>query len=161
MQAINYCHSNKICHRDLKPENFLFLTKDKDSPLKVIDFGLSRVFGEDVFDINKIVEAQSKKKIKKGRKRRGEITMNTRAGTVISSIQKILHLIFFSIALLHRTRSHHRGIQRRLRHMVRRSNPLYFTMWIPTLLRGDRHWDYVKCKKVKIWLRGRGMGKCR
>ena len=47
------------------------------------------MFGEDVFDINKIVEAQSKKKIKKGRKRRGEITMNTRAGTVISSIQNL------------------------------------------------------------------------
>ena len=57
MLAINYCHSNKICHRDLKPENFLFLTKEKSSPLKVIDFGLSRVFGEDVFNINSKVEA--------------------------------------------------------------------------------------------------------
>jgi len=69
MQAINYCHHNKICHRyfaficrkntifrDLKPENFLFLTKAEDSPLKVIDFGLSKVFGEDVFDIVKEVE---------------------------------------------------------------------------------------------------------
>ena len=42
--------------RDLKPENFLFLTKAEDSPLKVIDFGLSKVFGEDVFDIVKEVE---------------------------------------------------------------------------------------------------------
>ena len=56
MKAINYCHCNKICHRDLKPENFLFLTKDKKSPLKVIDFGLSKVFGEDVFQINEKVE---------------------------------------------------------------------------------------------------------
>jgi calcium-dependent protein kinase len=56
IQAINYCHSNKICHRDLKPENFLFLTKAEDSPLKVIDFGLSKVFGDDVFDIMKEVE---------------------------------------------------------------------------------------------------------
>lgn len=44
MQALNYCHSNKICHRDLKPENFLLLTKDDASPLKVIDFGLSTMF---------------------------------------------------------------------------------------------------------------------
>ncbi|KAL4463768.1 hypothetical protein ABPG72_022822 [Tetrahymena utriculariae] len=44
MQAINYCHSNGIAHRDLKPENFLFLTKHDDSPIKVIDFGLSKNF---------------------------------------------------------------------------------------------------------------------
>lgn len=44
MQALNYCHANGICHRDLKPENFLFLTKADDSPLKVIDFGLSILF---------------------------------------------------------------------------------------------------------------------
>jgi calcium-dependent protein kinase len=54
-------HNNKICHRDLKPENFLFLTKKKDSPLKVIDFGLSKVFGEDLFKINEKVEEISKK----------------------------------------------------------------------------------------------------
>jgi calcium-dependent protein kinase len=41
MLALNYCHANKICHRDLKPENFLLLTKADDSPIKVIDFGLS------------------------------------------------------------------------------------------------------------------------
>jgi len=40
----------------LKPENFLFLTKEKNSPLKIIDFGLSKVFGDDVFGINKEVE---------------------------------------------------------------------------------------------------------
>lgn len=46
MQALNYCHSNKICHRDLKPENFLLLTKDPNSVIKVIDFGLSKIFQE-------------------------------------------------------------------------------------------------------------------
>ncbi len=45
MAAICYCHGQKICHRDLKPENLLFLNSSSDSPLKVIDFGLSRVFG--------------------------------------------------------------------------------------------------------------------
>ena len=39
-----HCHANKICHRDLKPENFLLLTKDDNSPIKVIDFGLSMIF---------------------------------------------------------------------------------------------------------------------
>ncbi len=32
-----------ICHRDLKPENFIFETKDLQSDLKVIDFGLSKI----------------------------------------------------------------------------------------------------------------------
>merc|ERR1719291_1678024 len=37
-----------IVHRDLKPENFLFLTKEDDSPIKIIDFGLSRFDDVDV-----------------------------------------------------------------------------------------------------------------
>ncbi|KAG8363749.1 hypothetical protein BUALT_Bualt19G0054600 [Buddleja alternifolia] len=36
-------HRANIIHRDLKPENCLFLNKDKDSPLKIMDFGLSSV----------------------------------------------------------------------------------------------------------------------
>ena len=51
--AINYCHINNICHRDLKPENFLLLSKDENAPLKVIDFGLSTPFGDDIFQIDK------------------------------------------------------------------------------------------------------------
>ena len=46
MLAICYCHSQGICHRDLKPENILFLNKNPDSPIKIIDFGLSKIFGE-------------------------------------------------------------------------------------------------------------------
>ena len=46
MSAISYCHSQGICHRDLKPENILFLNKKPDSPIKIIDFGLSKIFGE-------------------------------------------------------------------------------------------------------------------
>ena len=46
MSAIAYCHSQGICHRDLKPENILFLNKDENSPIKIIDFGLSKIFGE-------------------------------------------------------------------------------------------------------------------
>jgi len=43
MHALYYCHSFNICHRDLKPENFLYLNGADDSPLKVIDFGLSKI----------------------------------------------------------------------------------------------------------------------
>jgi calcium-dependent protein kinase len=41
VQSLNYCHSQKVAHRDLKPENFLFSNKEKDSQIKLIDFGLS------------------------------------------------------------------------------------------------------------------------
>jgi len=44
MSAVCHCHSQKICHRDLKPENLLLSNDKPDSPLKVIDFGLSKVY---------------------------------------------------------------------------------------------------------------------
>ena len=44
MRAVLYCNTNSICHRDLKPENFLFVTKEHNSSLKLIDFGLSQIF---------------------------------------------------------------------------------------------------------------------
>jgi len=44
MSAICYCHNQNICHRDLKPENLLLLNNEEDSPIKVIDFGLSKIF---------------------------------------------------------------------------------------------------------------------
>jgi calcium-dependent protein kinase len=40
--AISYCHNQGICHRDIKLENVLFLTNQKNSPIKLIDFGLSK-----------------------------------------------------------------------------------------------------------------------
>merc|ERR1712087_868511 len=40
--ATSYLHSKDIVHRDIKPENILFVEKDDDeSPIKLIDFGLS------------------------------------------------------------------------------------------------------------------------
>ncbi|KAL8272802.1 hypothetical protein Esti_003276 [Eimeria stiedai] len=41
LSACSYCHEREVVHRDLKPENILFLNASEDSPLKVIDFGLS------------------------------------------------------------------------------------------------------------------------
>ncbi|CAI9093542.1 OLC1v1029056C1 [Oldenlandia corymbosa var. corymbosa] len=40
-EGLNAIHKAKIVHRDLKPENCLFLSKEEDSPLKIMDFGLS------------------------------------------------------------------------------------------------------------------------
>ena len=42
ISAIKYCHEAKIVHRDLKPENILFENPDKDSKLKILDFGTSQ-----------------------------------------------------------------------------------------------------------------------
>ena len=35
-------------HRDLKPENIMFLSKDPDSEIKLIDFGLSNKLDTDM-----------------------------------------------------------------------------------------------------------------
>ena len=48
LEAVNYLHAHGVCHRDLKPENILFSTIEENSPIKLIDFGLSKIFnGED------------------------------------------------------------------------------------------------------------------
>ncbi|KAH9711781.1 CDPK-related kinase 5 [Citrus sinensis] len=41
LNVVAFCHLQGVVHRDLKPENFLFTTKDENSVLKAIDFGLS------------------------------------------------------------------------------------------------------------------------
>mmetsp|Transcript_7250 Transcript_7250/g.10713 ORF Transcript_7250/g.10713 Transcript_7250/m.10713 type:complete len:494 (-) Transcript_7250:31-1512(-) len=46
LRAVNHLHKNGIAHRDLKPENFLFLSRNEDSELKLVDFGLSNKFGD-------------------------------------------------------------------------------------------------------------------
>lgn len=42
LNAVSYLHEQGIAHRDIKPENILFETTDEDSPIKLVDFGLSR-----------------------------------------------------------------------------------------------------------------------
>ncbi|KAL2537517.1 CDPK-related kinase 5 [Forsythia ovata] len=41
VSVVAFCHFQGVVHRDLKPENFLFTSKDENSQLKLIDFGLS------------------------------------------------------------------------------------------------------------------------
>merc|ERR1719334_1434469 len=43
LEALDHMHDRNILHLDLKPDNILFATKDEDSPIKLIDFGMARV----------------------------------------------------------------------------------------------------------------------
>ncbi|KAH8081690.1 serine/threonine kinase [Aureococcus anophagefferens] len=45
--CIRYMHDRGVCHRDIKLENWLFDTEDVDggAHLKLVDFGLAKVFG--------------------------------------------------------------------------------------------------------------------
>ena len=45
VSAVDYCHQNSLIHRDIKPENILL---DKNTDVKMIDFGFSNTFQEGV-----------------------------------------------------------------------------------------------------------------
>ena len=48
---LQHCHKHGVMHRDLKPENFLYANTSENSPLKVIDFGLSVCFKPGSFQL--------------------------------------------------------------------------------------------------------------
>lgn len=47
VNAVLYCHINGIVHRDIKSDNILFVKNDINSPIKLIDFGISVKFEKD------------------------------------------------------------------------------------------------------------------
>ncbi|TKX22718.1 DNA damage response protein kinase-like protein [Elsinoe australis] len=46
-QGVKYLHERNIVHRDIKPENILLI--DKDLSVKLADFGLAKIIGEESF----------------------------------------------------------------------------------------------------------------
>ncbi|KAF2403660.1 SMAD/FHA protein kinase [Trichodelitschia bisporula] len=46
-EAVKYLHDRNIVHRDIKPENILLV--DKNLTLKLADFGLAKIIGEESF----------------------------------------------------------------------------------------------------------------
>ncbi|KAF2222203.1 kinase-like domain-containing protein [Elsinoe ampelina] len=46
-QGVKYLHERNIVHRDIKPENILLI--DKELNVKVADFGLAKIIGEESF----------------------------------------------------------------------------------------------------------------
>jgi serine/threonine protein kinase len=45
LSAVSYLHANNVAHRDLKYENILFVNNSPKAEIKLIDFGLSKVYG--------------------------------------------------------------------------------------------------------------------
>jgi len=43
VESVSYCNAVGVCHRDLTPKSFMFLRNDKDSPLILIDLGISKL----------------------------------------------------------------------------------------------------------------------
>lgn len=41
--GVKYLHDQQVAHRDLKPENILLASKEKNTLLKITDFGLSKI----------------------------------------------------------------------------------------------------------------------
>ena len=48
LHAISYLHKRGIVHRDLKPENLLLSEKSGSACIKISDFGLSKIFSDEV-----------------------------------------------------------------------------------------------------------------
>uniref|UniRef100_A0A8B9JZA4 Protein kinase domain-containing protein n=1 Tax=Astyanax mexicanus TaxID=7994 RepID=A0A8B9JZA4_ASTMX len=48
LEAVAYLHEHGVVHRDLKPENLLYATSAPDAPLKIADFGLSKIIDDQV-----------------------------------------------------------------------------------------------------------------
>ncbi|EMD41542.1 hypothetical protein CERSUDRAFT_110099 [Gelatoporia subvermispora B] len=42
LSGVKYLHEHDIVHRDLKPENILYRTKDADSDIVIVDFGIAK-----------------------------------------------------------------------------------------------------------------------
>eukprot|EP00301_Raphidiophrys_heterophryoidea_P014775 c23235_g1_i1.p1 GENE.c23235_g1_i1~~c23235_g1_i1.p1 ORF type:complete len:336 (+),score=91.34 c23235_g1_i1:258-1265(+) len=50
VETLSFVHARGIVHRDLKPENILYANERDDSPIKIADFGLAKLYNPDSAD---------------------------------------------------------------------------------------------------------------
>ena len=62
LSALAVCHSKGVIHRDVKPDNVLFVNRSKESPLKLIDFGLATTLAAAV-DAAKEVRVKTRRRM--------------------------------------------------------------------------------------------------
>lgn len=79
MRAVAYCHKKGIAHRDLKPENLMLASKADDSPVKVIDFGISKCYKSE----EEIAQENLSRAGKRTRPKRKAVEMFTQIGTIL------------------------------------------------------------------------------
>lgn len=66
VSAIAYCHERGICHRDLKPQNILFCDESSNSQIKVVDFGIGKIFDPSLANLqSEINNSENNHKLKK------------------------------------------------------------------------------------------------
>ena len=71
--AVAYCHEKGICHRDLKPQNILFCNENPNSLVKVVDFGISKIFNPSLSSLKEEFGEKENKNTNK---------MSTKVGTL-------------------------------------------------------------------------------
>lgn len=55
LHAVSHLHSQSISHRDLKPENIMFSSTDEHAEIKLVDFGLAKLFSNTEESLNTVV----------------------------------------------------------------------------------------------------------
>ena len=78
VSAVAYCHEKGICHRDLKPQNILFYNEEENSPIKIVDFGISKIYNPSLSSLKEEYGDKGSKK------------MTTRVGTMLFLSPEVL-----------------------------------------------------------------------